>query len=160
MTRPRCRCPGGDPGQSRFITAMPRRSRHYSAEERPLEICRRAGTAMPSAPRTDRWRSSSLSIPRRMIDFLLCEWGQAVKVRRPEAICSRPASLAGQALAASNADWKIVIGHHPVYSGKLAQETRPDDPTKSPAWRGLSGTDGHARSDPAAPSRAALSQRP
>jgi tartrate-resistant acid phosphatase type 5 len=35
-----------------------------------------------------------------------------------------------KALAESRADWKIVIGHHPVYSGKVSTETRADDPDK------------------------------
>ncbi len=38
-----------------------------------------------------------------------------------------------QALEASKADWKIVIGHHPVYSGRLIGADRagdPDEPTR------------------------------
>ena len=34
------------------------------------------------------------------------------------------------ALAKSKANWKIVIGHHPVYSGRLLKETRMADPDK------------------------------
>jgi tartrate-resistant acid phosphatase type 5 len=34
------------------------------------------------------------------------------------------------ALAGSRADWKIVIGHHPVYSGRLLKEDRLIDPDK------------------------------
>jgi acid phosphatase len=54
------------------------------------------------------------------------------KVRVADQKQNVPVQLAwlDAALAASRADWKIVIGHHPVYSGRLPKEDRQDDPDR------------------------------
>lgn len=56
----------------------------------------------------------------------------AVKVKVGDQKKNVPVQLAwlDRALASSRADWKIVIGHHPVYSGKLVGAPKPHDDDK------------------------------
>ena len=44
-------------------------------------------------------------------------------------------ALANAGLAASKADWNIVIGHHPVYSGKFAKGEQPAGEVRRRAGR-------------------------
>jgi tartrate-resistant acid phosphatase type 5 len=65
-----------------------------------------------------------------MMNQYYLDGGKKVKVADQKQ--NVPAQLAwlDAALAGSRADWKIVIGHHPVYSGRLLKEDRLIDPDK------------------------------
>ena len=65
-----------------------------------------------------------------MMSMYYADGGVKVKVNdQKQHVPVQLAWLEG-ALAASEADWKIVIGHHLVYSGRLPKEARENDPDK------------------------------
>jgi len=66
----------------------------------------------------------------QMISMYYADGAKLVKVGDQKQNVPVQLAWLDKALAASRADWKIVIGHHPVYSGKLSKETRADDPDK------------------------------
>ena len=73
----------------------------------------------------------------------------AVKVKVGDQKQNVPVQLTwlNRALAASQADWKIVIGHHPIYSGKLPKGVTDDSDDKVERMTGGS-PDLVARLDP------------
>ena len=112
--RPRCRAPGGSPWATTTTTAIPRPS---STIPRPAiaGACHRAGTASRRpAPTARRWNSSS-STPRPFISSYRADGGEKVKISDQDP--APQLAWFEAALAKSTADWKLVIGHHPVWSG-------------------------------------------
>lgn len=63
-----------------------------------------------------------------MMSMYYVDGGVKVKVNEQKRNVPVQLSWLDGALAASRADWKIVIGHHPVYSGRLPKEARQNDP--------------------------------
>jgi tartrate-resistant acid phosphatase type 5 len=65
-----------------------------------------------------------------MMSMYYADGAKSVKVGEQKQNVPLQLTWLDKALANSRADWKIVLGHHPVYSGKLLKETSATDPDK------------------------------
>jgi tartrate-resistant acid phosphatase type 5 len=65
-----------------------------------------------------------------MMSMYYADGAKTVKVGEQKQNVPLQLTWLDKALANSRADWKIVLGHHPVYSGKLLKETSATDPDK------------------------------
>jgi acid phosphatase len=66
-----------------------------------------------------------------MMNEYYMDGGKTVKVADQKQNVPVQLAWLDAALAGSRADWKIVVGHHPVYSGKLLKEDRLIDPDRA-----------------------------
>jgi acid phosphatase len=66
-----------------------------------------------------------------MMRMYYADGARVVKVADQEQNVPVQLAWLDKALADSPADWKIVIGHHPVYSGRLIGAPRASDPDKA-----------------------------